>query len=210
MNAEFVPNCHDCRDSVGHFCDTPFANGSLLGCASRGALGTFCPNVKHLVVTAELEPNSSAAGASRTGASAAASWCVSTCRQCLPPALSPSAHLPEGWSGDAATMWTLVLLISLLSPVLTWLLLPFLRGEGTMDNRCFGIMSCSGARVRGICGQGASVAHKPVAPLRPDVPQPPPISHDNGVVQQASHSMVANDAGCADSETDTNPLAVQS
>ena len=66
--------------------------------------------------------------------------------------MSDLAQVPDGWSGDAESMWLVVMLTSMLSPLLVWILLPFLRGEGTLRDGCFGITRCSRTRIAGICG----------------------------------------------------------
>ena len=66
----------------------------------------------------------------------------------------PLAQCP-GWEGQAETLWGIILFSSLLSPLLVWLFLPFLRPETTQqgsDRWCAGVMSCSVSRVKSICG----------------------------------------------------------
>ena len=71
----------------------------------------------------------------------AVTTCPRTCQVC------------PGWSGDAATMWAVVLLTSLTSPILVWIGLPFLRGDRARDDDCFGIAECHADRYLGICGK---------------------------------------------------------
>lgn len=110
LNARFNPNCSDCRDDLGHFCALPVANGS---CASPNSP---CPSLDDSPLT----------------------HCPATCLQCPGSALSSacpsSPRSPElrawcaGYQARPFELWSIVLGFSLLSPLLVWLLLPFLRG----------------------------------------------------------------------------------
>ena len=72
--------------------------------------------------------------------------CPHTCQQC------------PGWQGQAEVLWAIVLFSSLCSPLLVYLFLPFFRppaGRGVHapgGGWCKGVLSCSFARIRGVCG----------------------------------------------------------
>ena len=152
MNAKFVPNCHDCRNG-DHFCGHQFINGSIIGCADQD--GEFCPLVKWQTVKA--------------GSTEAPDWCdvLLTCNECQPERLMPAADLyTDGWHQDARTAWLIVLLTSIASPIIAWMILPFLRGEGSKATN-FDICKCDIARVSGLCGLGGPSAEEATLLLNP-------------------------------------------
>ena len=55
--------------------------------------------------------------------------------------------------GDPVTEWTVVLVLSILSPLIAWAILPFLRGEGIMATK-YDVFVCDAARLSGIVGKG--------------------------------------------------------
>ena len=40
----------------------------------------------------------------------------------------------QGWEQNTAALWSVILFLSVLSPVSVWLCLPFIRGEGSVAN----------------------------------------------------------------------------
>ena len=142
MNSNYVPNCHDCRDGE-MFCSERFKNETLIGCKTPGDAGQFCPDMKWRV----LESSDDALEAE---------WCdaVSTCYQCQPENLMPGAELYEtGWHESAREGWIVVALVAMLSPVLSWLILPYLRGEGSKETS-YNLFNCGPDRFLGVCGFG--------------------------------------------------------
>ena len=75
-----------------------------------------------------------------------------------------TCHDCPGWEEDSSprTLWLMMLLVSLVSPLLVWLFLPFLTGSTA---RCYGICSCGAARLLGVLGvvQRASESRTPSA-----------------------------------------------
>jgi hypothetical protein len=145
MNSEFNPNCHDCR-GLENFCGDRFVNDTLIGCKTPGDDGEFCPMMKWVQLEnsedKDLSPD----------------WCddVTTCYQCQPENLMPGADLYEtGWQEHAGDAWLVMLLVSMTSPLLVWIMLPFLRGEGTSETY-YDIFTCGPGRLAGICGLGGS------------------------------------------------------
>lgn len=154
LNERHNPNCNGalgCRDRYGHFCSEPvtvfFAEGDDGTAATRETDGRASSSSSRLV-------NLTAAGgdgcASEQGIcdTPASGWavaagggvlCPSTCQDCI------------GWESDARALWTIVLLMSLVSPALVWLCLPFLRGE---RDGATGVLACDARRLRGACGRG--------------------------------------------------------
>ena len=140
MNDRWNPNCKKCRDSVGHFCDVlvlelgghnaPNATASVASaleaatvstavgpeeyfCASQSRDGERCRGLSLSLAALSTTTSSSEQG----NHTAAQLLCPSTCREC------------PGWSGEATMgwLWGTVLVTSLWSPLLVWLVLPFLR-----------------------------------------------------------------------------------
>jgi len=68
--------------------------------------------------------------------------CPQTCLEC------PSWVEPA----DPSTVWYLLMLAAIASPVCVWFFLPFLRGKYNRDEKCYGLFSCSRNRFFGICG----------------------------------------------------------
>ena len=107
LNAEFNPNCPECRDKHGHFCDTLSPDGGGV-CQSQTPVtcvgdAFYNATVEFKVLVMALEKP-----------------CPSTCFEC------------PGWTGTVEQgymLWKIVFLTSLSSPVLVWLFLPFLRGD---------------------------------------------------------------------------------
>ena len=138
------------------FCGAQFKNDTMLGCKGPGDAGEFCENMKWVM----LDPLDS------TSTNPVADWCgeVKTCYQCQPDVLMPGAELKEtGWDEDARANWFLVMFLSWTSPMMAWIALPFLRGEGTRENH-YGIFDCGPARLIGLCGRGGpSVGASPAS-----------------------------------------------
>ena len=101
LNAAFLPNCRGCRDSVGHFCDRHAADTGDLG---DGLVA--CVSRTH-EACAELGP----------GTVLVDDTCPSSCGLC------------PGWSANPHAMFAAVLAMSLSSPLLITLALPWLRGH---------------------------------------------------------------------------------
>lgn len=118
LNAKYNPNCTNCRDQYGHFCDSPLHNETtgLYQCASEEAV------CEALTSTVRMD-------------------CPSTCPQC------------PGYQSNPSALWFLIFLISLITPLVLWIALPFLRGTGgDLKDRCYGIFRCNLRRVMGIWG----------------------------------------------------------
>lgn len=102
LNQRFVPNCRDCRDSIGHFCTQPHdlidaPAGSAAHCSSP--TGEQCSGLPQL-------PWSPGANTSH---------CPRSCAEC------------PGWEAQPRTMFGIVLLMTISSPVAITLALPVLR-----------------------------------------------------------------------------------
>ena len=127
------------------FCGGRFKNDTLIGCKTPGDAGVFCPDVKwELISDSALE----------------ADWCdaVTTCYQCQPENLMPGADLYEtGWHESAREGWLVVTLVAMISPVLSWMILPFLRGEGSKETT-YNLFNCGPDRFLGLCGLGGPAA----------------------------------------------------
>jgi len=120
LNSAFVPNCPQCRDSHGHFCAAPRAlapDEAAQGWLERGlgpAAHFACASeVEACVGTGFAEELSAANLTDLTGLRS----CPESCAAC------------PGWTGDGRTLWLVVLLTSLSSPVMVALTLNFLRGR---------------------------------------------------------------------------------
>lgn len=119
LNAAFNPNCPSCRDmrDGGHFCSerAPFnltAHHKLLsGSNSSGWACRAAGGEHHLCIGGSFDPG-------LVGTTAAELDCPATCQQC------------PGWSGDASTMWQIVLWTSVSSPLMVMLTLRWLRADG--------------------------------------------------------------------------------
>jgi len=111
MNDVFNPNCPACRDvHSGHFCsELAPLNATFDGCRAPGS-GQLCTD----------EPGHSM---SMIAPHEAGLHCPTHCHQC------------PGWQGDPRTMWMIVLVSSISSPVMVMLSLPFLRGAEKSDTR---------------------------------------------------------------------------
>ena len=113
----FVPNCLDCRDSLKHFCAAPRAlepEEAAQGWLERGlgpAAHFACASKAEACVGTGFAEE--LAAANLTGLQS----CPESCAAC------------PGWAGDGRTLWLVVLLTSLSSPVMVALTLKFLRGQ---------------------------------------------------------------------------------
>mmetsp|Transcript_42702 Transcript_42702/g.74821 ORF Transcript_42702/g.74821 Transcript_42702/m.74821 type:complete len:657 (+) Transcript_42702:87-2057(+) len=67
--------------------------------------------------------------------------CPTTCIEC--PSWEPI---------NPSTFWYILVSISIASPILAWVFLPFIRGRHTREDRCYGLCSMSVNRFVGICG----------------------------------------------------------
>ena len=106
LNAAFQPNCEACRDPLGHFCaDVAVVNASFAVCRASGSEGGH-----GLCVGGDYSP-------ALHGASAAQLACPETCREC------------PGWESHAETMWLIVFLSSISSPIMVMLSVRFLKGD---------------------------------------------------------------------------------
>jgi len=110
LNSAFVPNCPACRDHKGHFCSSPAALGGGGEGAAGGAAGSAaCASPTMSCVGHGFAPELS-------GADLASLVCPDSCQAC------------PGWTGDGQTLWFIVLVTSLTSPLMVVLTLRFLRG----------------------------------------------------------------------------------
>uniref|UniRef100_A0A7S4B3F4 Major facilitator superfamily (MFS) profile domain-containing protein n=1 Tax=Chrysotila carterae TaxID=13221 RepID=A0A7S4B3F4_CHRCT len=100
LNAEFVPDCRSCRDSAGNYCSKLVLHASQPVCETR--TGKECSALSELF-------NSSLT---------MEATCPRSCAEC------------PGWHSDATSMFTIILLLALSSPVLMYACLPFLRSRG--------------------------------------------------------------------------------
>ncbi|KAL3786459.1 hypothetical protein ACHAW5_003526 [Stephanodiscus triporus] len=67
--------------------------------------------------------------------------CPGTCLQC-----------PYWEPNDPSICWYLLLLVSIVSPLCVWFFLPFLRGNHSRNDKCYGLFSCNKNRFSGIYG----------------------------------------------------------
>ena len=147
VNQAFNPNCMapftgNCRDPSGHFCNRTAASGS--GCYSQhGGVETrkFCA-----APSFNMSDGSVSAGWLKDSAGAVV--CPATCHDC------------PGWEAlsEPVTLWAIILGTSLLTPLLLWLCLPYLRASGeTPQGKQYGILRCGPMRVAGVCGAGGGL-----------------------------------------------------
>lgn len=67
--------------------------------------------------------------------------CPSNCLDC-----------PTYEATNPSTVWWLLMLASLMTPICIWFFLPFLRGHRSRDDHFYGILSCNKNRLFGVCG----------------------------------------------------------
>ena len=106
INAAYNPNCASCRDTTtGHFCAEPVRlNSTAVGCRAPGASHPCVgPEYSSALVAPHFE----------------GLHCPTDCHGC------------PGWEGHAQTMWLIVLVSSLSSPILVSASLRFLRDDGS-------------------------------------------------------------------------------
>eukprot|EP00965_Chrysotila_dentata_P045722 1518592-Pleurochrysis_carterae.AAC.3 len=108
LNSAFNPNCESCRDAAGHFCAEDTVTHSA---HAVHAVEYACRTANTLCVGGHFNPALTAIAGEQ------APVCPSTCQEC------------PGWEGGATTMWLIVLLTSVSSPLLVALTLRFLRKE---------------------------------------------------------------------------------
>jgi len=104
----------------------------------RDSYGHFCG---HLIDTSEVLQCSSVQESCNIFLDNQQQTCPMTCTEC--PTWEPT---------HVATFWYILVIISITSPILAWIFLPFLRGRHTRENRWYGIYSMSINRFFGICG----------------------------------------------------------
>ena len=105
LNSAFQPNCPQCRDAFGHFCSSMrVVNASYAMCRTAG---------DYSCVGGDYSPRLHAVGEHAVSEL----HCPSTCRDC------------PGWEGHADTMWLIVLISSISSPLMIMLSIRFLRGD---------------------------------------------------------------------------------
>ena len=117
LNSAFVPNCPQCRDSHGHFCAAP--RDLAPDEAAQGWLERGLGPAAHFACASEVEAcvgTGFAEGLSAANLTGLQN-CPESCAAC------------PGWTGDGRTLWLIVLLTSLSSPVMVALTLNFLRGR---------------------------------------------------------------------------------
>ena len=108
--------------------------------ACRDEFGHFCGKTLNATCASEEGAcDAPAGGWMCRGHDCADAVCPMTCHDC------------PGWEEESSprTLWLMMLLVSLLSPLLVWLFLPFLTGSTA---RCYGICSCSASRLLGVLG----------------------------------------------------------
>jgi hypothetical protein len=113
LNDKLNPNCPDCRDEFGHFCS--LLNGTAVD--ANGSIAMTCAT--------QHGPCPPPSGDWIDGT------CPRTCKSCA------------GWNipGQGRDLWLALLGLSLCGPLLVWLFLPFLRGEGELHDGCYGVCS---------------------------------------------------------------------
>jgi hypothetical protein len=67
--------------------------------------------------------------------------CPSTCLEC------PTWH-----PANPSTLWYILMLVGLLSPLSVWIFIPFLRGQRKREDHFYGLFSISKLRLFAICG----------------------------------------------------------
>lgn len=120
LNDAFNPQCAECLDEYGHFCDTR-PPGNVSSSSSSGGGGAHGGPISCTSQHGECPvPDGGWLGV-----------CPTTCRTC------------PGWSipGGGRTLWLVLTCFCTTGPLLVWVTLPFLRGEGELRNGCYGILS---------------------------------------------------------------------
>ena len=123
LNQAYNPNCPACRDDYGHFCSLLVPVHNVSWGADAVADGASTCGTQHGACVLPTD--------SSTWGSAARTGCPTTCHDC------------PGWSipGNGRYLWLALTVFSLCGPLLVWLLLPFLRGEGELRRGCYGVVS---------------------------------------------------------------------
>jgi hypothetical protein len=148
LNAAFNPNCPECRDRHGHFCAVDLSVAAAAGVPR--AAGNSSAAALAYGLACGTQHGLCEAPAAALGPGQAGGWlpggCPSTCRQC------------PGWTipGGGTHLWMALLAFSLAGPLLTVLLLPFLRGEGTFEDGFYGVLN-----IRERCLAGGSARSNP-------------------------------------------------
>ncbi len=109
LNSAYIPNCPACRDHLGHFCSAPRALTAAESAGTAARAAAACATGAMACVGKDFAPELS-------GANASSLACPDSCEAC------------PGWTGDGATLWLIVLITSLSSPLMIALTLRFLRG----------------------------------------------------------------------------------
>lgn len=144
LNSVYNPNCPQCRDEFGHFCSTPYelplnVTHSGSGLIQCGSQEGPCRN--------DLTYN---LGNNGTGV------CPNSCMDC------------PGWESNAHKLWSIILFLSISSPMAVWLLLPFLQGSRGFHEGCYGIFECGFHRILNIFGYNSNPSPKVYKPVRKD------------------------------------------
>ena len=120
LNEVYNPNCPTCRDRVGHFCD----QATLVGSAA----------LHNATAQAHLHNATLSACATSQGVVCVGDgFSAALIANGSAPLTCPhrGCHGCPGWDGErlASTLWLVVLLMSVTSPMAVMACLPFLRGE---------------------------------------------------------------------------------
>ena len=108
LNERYNPNCPNCRDQYGHFCE----HSQMLDGGNGNSVDLYqCVSVEDVCE-----------GIDTIGTD---QMCPRTCQEC------------PGYESNVRVLWMLLLATSLLTPVLVCLLLPFFRGDKYCGDLCF-------------------------------------------------------------------------
>eukprot|EP01047_Picozoa_sp_COSAG01_P058683 COSAG01_NODE_6945_length_3429_cov_1.860961_2_plen_210_part_00 len=164
LNDHYQPDCHACRDARSdgnnHFCSVAV---NATSCATPAVVGTDGESlVDRPACVAPARGWRLAGAAGPAAASTVVVQCPSSCSDC------------PGWESDTAAMWRVVLLLSVISPVLVWIGLPFIRGEGRRANH-YAMWRCDRTRLVDcmLAGDGSRGRNPGSERLTADSPSPP-------------------------------------
>ena len=119
LNSLYNPNCQDCRDDYGHFCSTP------------QVLINTTTNQEYVICVSQEQPcNSLLLPPVANNNTSALSSCPSTCTEC------------PGWESHSQKLWSIILFLSLSSPFIVWLFLPFFQGVKNVNDHFYGLLDC--------------------------------------------------------------------
>ena len=110
LNDAYNPNCEKCRDGLGHFCSI----AAPLPPGFHHASGAACATSTTACVGGDFS-------AALNAPNVTLLHCPDSCQAC------------PGWESQPATMWLIVLVTSVSSPLMVAFTVRFLRGEGEGD-----------------------------------------------------------------------------